>query len=169
MSQLELFATQDPEAVTVHLRAIYVEHFGHRPLDFEWEQRQQVALSEAMDDPLKLRQFADQALRERIGAELALASAIRHLTALLGEPLGAPEYRGTWWTSACLWTGPFHLVPVSLVPYPGSPELPLPDVELPDKKAFCGYAYHGQPHRWPYAHEVCPDCARLAADRMVRP
>lgn len=175
MSQLDLFAAvlaTTPD--TRRLHALYVDCFGAKPpSEMHWPRGHQQALNEilatipttpALEERLRpLHRFIQDALREREHAELALASAVRHLTALLGDPVGAPDYPGTWWTSRHMWTGPFHLVPVALVPYPGNLcPIPLPDIESPAAKALCGFPYSGQPHRWPHAHEVCPECAAMA-------
>lgn len=80
----------------------------------------------------------------------------------------APLYPGHTWTTKHGWCGPYHIVPVTRQPYPGT-GLGLPDVTVPAKKALCGEPYHGSIYeRWPPAVEVCASCAQRAADSGIQ-
>lgn len=139
----------------------------------DWERRQYNAIVDARrlatdpdDYARRLRALCDNQIRERIRLRIELDSAFRELTALKGEPTGAPRFEATWWTG---WARPFHLVATHLEHVPKSlAHLNLPDFEVPEKRCLCGAERAGSPHLWPRSDETCPECVAIAARRPAQ-
>lgn len=89
---------------------------------------------------------------------LRAAAEDRELHWLAGAGTPAPYYPGRVWSSQFGWTGPYHLVAITWVPYPVAHEVALPDVWVPAKRALCGEPWHGVAQLWPAATDVCAAC-----------
>ncbi len=131
-----------------------------------WRARQLEAIDDAVRASDQARRLLALAARMIDAAADARREAVvlrRELAARRGRPdAAAPVYEGHSWTSEHGWSGPFHLVAVERVAYPGAAEVELPAIEVPARRALCGVPFRGFAGGWPAAVDVCPVCVSRA-------
>ena len=85
------------------------------------------------------------------------------------EVVPAPRYDGHAWMGKYSYTGPYHLVAITMQPYPALVEgVKLPDIAMPAKKGLCGGEWQTA-ISWPQAVEVCAVCVQRAEEKGLVP